>query len=62
MKVRTILSYYPTFELHSTCSMDVIVIGLGAVGSAAAYHLARRGRRVLGLDRFAPPHVRGSLR
>ena len=40
--------------------MDVIVIGLGAVGSAAAYHLARRGRRVLGLDRFAPPHVRGS--
>ena len=39
---------------------DVIVAGLGAMGSAAAYHLARRGRRVLGLDRFTPPHARGS--
>ena len=39
---------------------DVIVIGLGGMGSAIAYHLARRGHRVLGLDRFAPPHDRGS--
>ncbi|HET9982207.1 MAG TPA: N-methyl-L-tryptophan oxidase [Longimicrobiales bacterium] len=39
---------------------DVIVAGLGAMGSATAYHLARRGARVLGLDRFAPPHDRGS--
>ena len=39
---------------------DVIVVGLGAMGSAAAFHLARRGARVLGLDRFAPPHDRGS--
>jgi sarcosine oxidase len=39
---------------------DVIVVGLGAMGSAAAYHLARRGARVLGLDRFAPPHAFGS--
>ncbi len=39
---------------------DVIVIGLGAMGSAAAYHLARRGRRVLGLERFTPAHNRGS--
>ncbi|MFO1341150.1 MAG: N-methyl-L-tryptophan oxidase [Burkholderiaceae bacterium] len=39
---------------------DVIVIGLGAMGSAAACHLARRGCRVLGLDRFAPPHSQGS--
>ena len=31
---------------------DVAVIGLGAMGSAAAFHLAKRGRRVLGLDRF----------
>jgi sarcosine oxidase len=30
------------------------------MGSAAAYHLARRGRRVLGLDAFAPGHARGS--
>jgi sarcosine oxidase len=39
---------------------DVIVAGLGAMGSAAAFHLARRGVRVLGLDRFAPPHAFGS--
>src|SRR5688572_31877367 len=41
-------------------SYDVIIVGLGAMGSAAAYHLARRGRRVLGLDRFSPPHTMGS--
>jgi sarcosine oxidase len=41
-------------------TFDVIVVGLGAMGSAAAYHLARRGRRVLGLDRHAPPHAFGS--
>jgi sarcosine oxidase len=41
-------------------SFDVAVVGLGAMGSAAAYHLARRGRRILGLDRFHPPHAFGS--
>lgn len=39
---------------------DVIIIGLGAMGSAAAYHLAQRGKRVLGIDRFTPPHTLGS--
>jgi sarcosine oxidase len=39
---------------------DAIVIGLGAMGSAAAYQLARRGAKVLGIDRFTPPHVFGS--
>ena len=39
---------------------DVIVIGLGGMGSAAAAHLAGRGQRVLGLERFAPAHDRGS--
>jgi sarcosine oxidase len=39
---------------------DVVVCGLGVMGSAALYHLARRGKRVLGLDRFAPGHDRGS--
>ena len=39
---------------------DVIVFGLGGMGSAAAYHLARRGRRVLGLEQFDPVHDRGS--
>ena len=41
-------------------SFDVIIAGLGAMGSAAAYHLARRGCKVLGLDRFRPPHTLGS--
>jgi sarcosine oxidase len=39
---------------------DVIVVGLGAMGSAACWHLARRGARVLGVDRFDPPHGHGS--
>jgi sarcosine oxidase len=39
---------------------DVIIAGLGAMGSAAAYHLAASGQRVLGLDRFRPPHDLGS--
>src|SRR5690349_7234064 len=39
---------------------DVVVIGLGAVGSAAAYQLARRGAKVLGIDRHSPPHAMGS--
>lgn len=39
---------------------DAIVVGVGGVGSAALYHLAERGHRVLGIDRFAPPHDRGS--
>src|SRR5438477_12874144 len=30
------------------------------MGSAAVYHLARRGKRVLGIDRFSPPHALGS--
>jgi sarcosine oxidase len=41
-------------------SYDVIVAGLGAVGSATAFFLAQRGARVLGLDRFHPPHTLGS--
>ena len=39
---------------------DTIIIGLGAMGSAAAYQLARRGARVLGLERFTPAHDQGS--
>ncbi len=39
---------------------DVIVLGAGGIGSAALYQLARRGVRVLGIDRFSPPHDRGS--
>lgn len=39
---------------------DVIVIGLGAFGSAVACQLARRGAKVIGIDRFHPPHELGS--
>jgi sarcosine oxidase len=39
---------------------DVAILGLGAMGSAAAWHLARRGVNVLGIDRFDPPHTWGS--
>jgi sarcosine oxidase len=39
---------------------DVVVLGLGGMGSAAAAHLAARGQRVLGLERFGPAHDRGS--
>jgi len=41
-------------------SFDVIVIGLGAAGSAAARHLAHRGQRVLGFDRHGVPNDLGS--
>lgn len=39
---------------------DVVIVGLGAMGSAAARVLSRRGLRVLGIDRHAPPHGFGS--
>lgn len=39
---------------------DVIVLGAGGVGSSALYELARHGVRALGIDRFSPPHDRGS--
>ncbi|PWB58885.1 MAG: N-methyl-L-tryptophan oxidase, partial [Bradyrhizobiaceae bacterium] len=39
---------------------DAVVVGLGVMGSAALHHLAARGRRVLGLEEFAPGHARGS--
>lgn len=39
---------------------DFLVVGLGAMGSATLYQLARRGAKVIGLDRFSPPHTLGS--
>jgi len=39
---------------------DIVVVGLGAVGSAALYQSAKRGADVIGIDRFVPPHDRGS--
>ncbi|MDS0295478.1 N-methyl-L-tryptophan oxidase [Halogeometricum luteum] len=39
---------------------DAIVVGVGGVGSAVVYELARRGKNVLGLERYDIPHSRGS--
>jgi len=39
---------------------DVIVVGVGGMGSAAVYHLAKRGVDVLGIERFDVPHAQGS--
>lgn len=39
---------------------DIVIAGLGAMGSSAAYQLGRRGLKVLGLDQFHPPHTLGS--
>src|SRR5574338_958619 len=50
----------PGSTRRDAASYDVIVVGLGAMGSATADALARAGRRVLGIDRFAPPHSLGS--
>jgi sarcosine oxidase len=44
----------------ATTGYDVIVVGLGGMGSAAAYHLAARGCRVLGLEQHQPAHDKGS--
>ncbi len=41
-------------------NFEVIVIGLGAMGSAAAYQLAKKGVKVCGIDQFSPPHKFGS--
>jgi sarcosine oxidase len=41
-------------------SVGTVVVGLGAMGSATAYQLARRGASLVGLDRYAPPHTHGS--
>jgi sarcosine oxidase len=44
----------------SAHSYDVIVAGVGGMGAAACWHLARRGQRVLGLERFELGHAMGS--
>jgi sarcosine oxidase len=47
-------------ESLNTETCDVIVIGCGGFGSSAMFHLAQRGLKVIGIDRFHPPHDRGS--
>jgi sarcosine oxidase len=43
-----------------SAAADVIVVGLGAAGSAALYQLARAGISAIGIDRWEPPHAMGS--
>jgi sarcosine oxidase len=43
-----------------SAKFDVIVLGLGAAGSSALYHLSKTGKKVCGIDQFAPPHSLGS--
>lgn len=43
-----------------TNTADVIIIGLGAMGSASSYFLSKKGIRVLGIDTYKPPHNFGS--
>ena len=52
IKIETAMPHTPSF--------DTIVIGLGAMGSASLLQLAHRGQRVLGIDRYDPPHSLGS--
>lgn len=46
--------------MEQSMDADVIVIGLGAMGAATFYQIAKRGGRVIGVDRFTPPHPYGS--
>ncbi len=50
------LQHFPSRLQH----FPLVVVGLGAMGSSACWHLARRGVRVLGLERFGIPHANGS--
>jgi sarcosine oxidase len=46
--------------MAKTSGADIIVVGLGAIGSAITYQLAKRGAKVIGIDSFEPPHDLGS--
>ena len=46
--------------MNGTFDCEVVVVGLGVMGSCALWSLARRGVRAIGLDQFDPPHEQGS--
>jgi len=50
----------PIIETYKVTKFDVIVAGVGAMGAQTCWHLARRGQRVLGLDRYDIPNAMGS--
>lgn len=39
---------------------DILVLGLGAAGSSALYHLSKTNKKIAGIDQFIPPHANGS--
>jgi len=45
---------------NGTNTFDVIVVGVGVMGAATLWHLARRGVRALGLEQYGVPHAYGS--
>jgi sarcosine oxidase len=47
-------------QMDGRFDADVLVVGLGAMGSMALWRLIRRGATVVGFDRFDPPHALGS--
>ena len=47
-------------DRHVAERADVAVVGLGAMGAATLYQLARHGVSAIGIDRFTPPHTMGS--
>ena len=47
-------------NIHTPSMYDAIVVGLGGMGSASLFELARRGLNVLGIEQFDVPHDLGS--
>jgi sarcosine oxidase len=46
--------------MNAQNNFDVIVIGVGSMGSSTCFHLAEKGVKVLGLEQFDIPHEMGS--
>jgi sarcosine oxidase len=57
---RSIALFGRMIKSGSGADFDVVVCGLGAIGCATVHNLAHRGKRVLGLERYAPGNDRGS--
>lgn len=57
---QTVNALHIWYNGKMTQSFDVIVIGIGGMGSAALWQLARRGQRALGIERFDLGHTMGS--
>src|SRR5438045_1057155 len=60
LKSRGLAVLLPAVEDTVEGVFDVIVVGLGAMGSATAYHLSTQHTKVLGLEALIPAHDKGS--